>query len=198
VKLINSTALIATKELEIPLKIIYLNYTTSLKKNPFSMNDAEDIKPKKVCNKAYDSIREYESMMMVFLAKNGDLKINLTSLNIEVKRINSSNFNVSEFQSNFTKKLLCKLNHLVNATENFITASNEAAFNASNVLMTLKARVMHFCGSINGITTTSRKTRRTTTKRTPVPSNVTKTTKYPWGINVKPVDKSAKKGLKLI
>lgn len=197
VKLINITTLNVTKELEIPLKIIYLNYTKSLKKKPFSTNDAEDINPKKVCNKAYDSIKEYDSMMMIFLAKNSDLQTNLTTLNIELNRVNSSNFNVSELQSNFTVKILCELSHLVKATEKFITASNQAAFNISNVLMTLKTRVMNYCGSINGVTTTW-KTRKTTTRRTPVPRNVTRTTKYPWGINVKPVDDNVKKNSKLI
>lgn len=193
VKLINSSIANITKELEIPLKIIFLNYTKSLEKKSFKMNDSEDIAPKKVCTKANESTKEYENMMMTFLAKNGNLKINLTSLAVEVKKVNSSNFNVSEVQSNFTSNLLIQLNNLINATQNFTIASNEAAFNVSNILITLKTRVMNYCGSFNGMTTTKRKTKKTTTRRTPAPKNVTISTKFPWGFNVRPIDNKVNK-----
>lgn len=158
IRKINRTVFNMTKDLEISLKVIYLNYTKSLRKMPFAMNDAEYIKPKGVCLKAYDSIKEYESIMMIFLGKNFELTRNLSSLNYEFNRINSTNFNVSEQQRNFIVEFLYKLRNLVNVTENFITGSNQAAFNVSSVLMSLKARVMYYCGSINGITTTRRTT----------------------------------------
>lgn len=187
------------KEFEKSLRKILSIYSPYLKGKLFVMNDVELIHPKKVCTKADEAISEYESVMMTFLATNSALTSNVTLLNTELKVINSSNVNVNSNATeaqNASSEIVDRLQNLVNASVDFQVVANQAAFNTSNILISLKTRTTNYCGVRDSSMGNEdpgkrrRTTKKTCTKRTMSRSGIGEETTRTWKNEFQAVDRN--------
>lgn len=128
---------------------ISANLSDFFKSYPFALNDTETIREQSNCDKIKDSIVEYENVTNNFISlesyTSGDSAKIAILFNETRENFNSVQKNITANQKWFIISTLLQINKTIALNDAFQIELNHAAENISNILTSLRPKVIDYC-----------------------------------------------------